>query len=40
MTIKTPTHFLTCGLLSGPKFMLGVDGSETEGEPRDDVMTG
>lgn len=26
--------------MSGPKFMLGVDCSETEGEPRDDVMTG
>lgn len=33
-------HILTCGLLSGPKFMLGVDCSDTEGDPRDDVMTG
>lgn len=28
-----------CGLLSGPKFMLGVDCSDTEGEPREDVIT-
>lgn len=33
-------HFLTCGLPSGPKFMLGVDGNDIEGEPREDVMTG
>lgn len=32
-------HVLTCGLLRGPKFMLGVDGSDTDGEPRDEVMT-
>lgn len=31
---------LTCGLLSCRKFMLGVDCSDTEGDPRDDVMTG
>lgn len=30
---------LTCGLWRGPKFMLGVDGRDTDGEPRDDVMT-
>lgn len=40
MTIKTPTHFLTCGLPSGPKFMMGVDGNDREGEPREDVITG
>ena len=34
------THVPTCGLLSGPKFMLGVDCSDTEGDPREDVMTG
>lgn len=28
-----------CGLLS-PKFILGVDGSDTEGEPREEVITG
>lgn len=29
-----------CGLLIGPKFMLGVDWRGMEGDPRDDVMTG
>lgn len=42
VTRETPTRAPspTCGLPSCPKFMLGVDGSDTDGEPRDDVMTG
>lgn len=35
----THTHILTCGLWRGPKFMLGVDVSDTDGEPREEVMT-
>lgn len=33
------TRVLTCGLLRVPKFMLGVDGRDTDGEPREEVMT-
>lgn len=29
-----------CGLLSGPKFMLGVEGRDIEGDPKEEVMTG
>ncbi|TNN42188.1 hypothetical protein EYF80_047650 [Liparis tanakae] len=33
-SIQPPKHSI------GPKFMLGVDGNDIEGEPREDVMTG